>query len=59
MARLPHRRPGWRTLLVPALLALATAIGLAAGLLGDGAADRVAWAALLLPVLALGLRRAG
>lgn len=41
---------------VPALLALSTAAGLTAGLLGDGAWDAVGWFGLGLP-LAVALRR--
>ena len=60
MARRPDRRSGPRILLAPAILAAATAVGLGAGLLGDGAVDGIAWAALGLPVaaaLAFGARR--
>ena len=53
MARLPRRRSGWRVSLVPALIALASGIGLVAGLLGEGAWDWIAWIALALPVAAL------
>lgn len=51
------RRPAARVLLVPAVLAVATAVGLAAGLLGEGVADWIAWAGLALPLAALLLRR--
>jgi hypothetical protein len=60
VARRPDRRSGPRILLAPALLAAATAVGLGAGLLGDGAVDLLAWGALGLPVaaaLAFGARR--
>ena len=58
MARLPRRRSWRRTLLVPVLLALATALGLAAGLLGEGGWwDALAWAALAVPVAAALRRR--
>lgn len=59
MPRLAHPRPAARVLLTPALIAGGTALGLGAGLLGDGAADWIAWAGLALPVAALALRRRG
>lgn len=59
MPRLDRRRSTARVLLTPALIALATALGLAAGLLGEGGGwDRLAWLALALPVaVALWRRR--
>lgn len=58
MPRLPRRRSAGRTLVAPLLVALATAIGLAAGLLGEGGGwDALAWGALAVPVLAIGWRR--
>ncbi|MDS1139571.1 hypothetical protein RE432_03915 [Pusillimonas sp. SM2304] len=36
---------------IPAVLALLTAFGLVAGLVGDGAYDLISWLALLAPVL--------
>ena len=53
MARLPRRRTGWRVALTPVLIALASAIGLIAALLGEGVWDWIAWIALAVPVLAL------
>jgi len=51
------RRSGPRIFRVPALLAAATALGLAAGLLGDGVVDVLAWVGLGLPAAAVLLKR--
>ena len=39
---------------LPALIAVASLVGLVAGLAGEGAADFLAWAGLAIPLLALG-----
>ncbi len=59
MRRARHR--DGRPLAVPAGLALATGIGLFAGLLGDGMWDAIAAVGLAMPVAAIaaGLLRAG
>jgi hypothetical protein len=43
-----------RIFLVPALIALATCVGLLSALTGDGMRDAVSWAALAVPVVAWG-----
>ncbi|PAX08161.1 hypothetical protein [Sphingomonas lenta] len=59
MSRLERRRTAGRTLLTPTLIAGGTAVGLGAGLLGDGWVDWLAWAGLAAPVAVLSLRRRG
>jgi amino acid permease len=50
------RRRLWRsTFAVPALLALATLVGLVVALVDDGAADIVGWVGLALPLVAIAL----
>ena len=41
----------WRIFRIPIVLALATAVGLVAGLLGDGVWDAVSWFGLGAPLL--------
>lgn len=47
------KRPGG-SFGIPIVLAVATIIALIAGLLGDGAADIIAWLGLALPLIAIG-----
>lgn len=54
MTRLP-RRTHRRTLVIPGLIAVATLVGLVAGLLGDGANDLIAWLGVGLPLAVIGL----
>ena len=51
----------WRIFRIPVALAVATLIGLASALLGDGVWDALSWATLALPlaVVAWCWRRAG
>lgn len=46
-----HSASAARVWTTPAMLALSTAAGLAAGLLGDGVWDSVGWCALGLPLV--------
>lgn len=43
----------WRTFAAPLVIALASAIGLVAALVGDGFADLLSWIGLGVPVLAV------
>ena len=58
MSRRHGPRHGWRRIFaLPALLALATLIGLVAGLLGDGGHDMIAAIALATPLAAIAIGR--
>ena len=49
-----NRRSLWRIFATPTWIALASLIGLASALMGEGAWNLVAWMGLGVPVLAMG-----
>jgi hypothetical protein len=59
--RSEHPQSPWEVFRVPILLAVLSAVGLVAALVGDGTWDLLSWVTLLIPVAAIvrSLRRSG